>query len=70
MASAPPPLTLAGTSALANGHQRHAAVQSLGGGGFLGQGRQEGKKREHGEGPRGYGAVLFIKENQTMQALN
>lgn len=39
-------------------------------GGFLGQGRQEGKKREHGKGLRGYGAVLFIKENQTMQALN
>lgn len=59
------------TRELCLGDLAYALVQILGGKeDFWEQRKQEGKKRERSKATRGYRAVFFIKENQTIQALN
>lgn len=58
------------TRELRSGDLTYALVQILGGKeDFWDQRRQKGKKQER-KATRGYRAVFFIKENQTLQALN
>lgn len=58
------------TCELCLGDLTYTLVQILGGKeDFWDQRRQEGKKREHSKATRGYKAIFFIKENQTVQAL-